>query len=40
VLLRKDDGSYMEGSEFRADLRRKEFSFNSGVTGRYEQPKE
>lgn len=37
VLLRKDDGSFMEGREFRADLRRKEFRFAAGVTGRYEQ---
>ena len=38
VLLRKDDGSFMEGKDFRADLRRKEFSFSQGVTGRYEPP--
>lgn len=37
VLLRKDDGSFMEGRLFRADLRRKEFRFAAGVNGRYEQ---
>jgi len=40
VLMRKDDGSFMEGRIFRADLRRKEFRFAAGVNGRYEQTEE
>jgi len=40
VLLKKDDGSYVEGKGFEADFRENRLSFSAAVRGRYEAKKE
>ena len=40
VRLQKDDGSFVEGRGFSADLRRKELSFSSRVRGSYVERRE
>ncbi len=35
VMVKKDDGSFVEGKGFKADFRRKRLEFRSGVKGSY-----
>jgi LPS export ABC transporter protein LptC len=35
VILKKDDGSFLEGTGFKANLRRREIQFGGGVNGHY-----
>ena len=35
VTLKKDDGSFLEGTGLEADLRRMEIKLKGGVQGRY-----